>query len=247
MFFVSNSPFWFLRIYLCLYLISPALNYYLNNTTERGRVYLLVALFFGAVWIGHITVVDVTFGNGKDLIYFMFAYVLGSTLRFYRHVWSRLPSTVYLAAFLSLNVVLVATYCLAGEGLIRKAVYWLSYLYDSPIMQVNAVLFFLILATHPFKSKVVNRLATSTLAIYLIHESPLTEHFLIGPVVLRICSAITGDAARLGVMATLSLVIVFSCIAIDRIFAPLWRCFARLGDKAETRLVGYVTRRLKIS
>jgi len=82
-FFISNTPFWFMRTYLFLYLFSPVINLYLKNITIRHRITLLIILFYISHYIGTLQT-DPSLIDGKNLITFLFLYAIGDSLKHYR-------------------------------------------------------------------------------------------------------------------------------------------------------------------
>ena len=239
--FVSNTPFWFMKIYICLYLISPVLNYFLKDISPKNRLYLLLALFITAIYMP--TAARLTAGTpdeGKNLLYFAFVYVLGDTVRAYQSAWRKIRASRLLFAFLLLNIFLVAVYCLFDGDKLSAKLFYLCFPYNSPILQLNAVLLFMLVAKHPFKSKAVNWLSSSALAIYLIHESYIVRYWVIGPVALWIKSFFPNDYVALCALAVLALGVVLACILIDKLFTPLWAWFQRVGEKAEIKIVAFV-------
>lgn len=235
LFFVSKSPFWFVRTYLCLYLFSPVINAFLETITLKRRIYLLLILGFMAVYMGSIGV-DPAIRDGKNILYFLFVYVVGNTLRIYGYLWRRVPTRFFVEAFLLLNVVLVAGACLFDGTLIQKAIHRLSFPYNSPIMQVNALLFFLIIAKQSFKSSSVNWLASSALAIYLIHESSLVENYFLSPVSLQIRALVGNDYLTFFAIVALAGAVCLACILIDKLLGPIWKIAARAGEWTEYKV-----------
>src|SRR5574344_62985 len=71
LFFISNPNYWwFIRTYICLYLISPVLNCFLNKGDKNG-LYLLLVLMFISVYIGSMGG-DNSLIGGKNIILFSF-------------------------------------------------------------------------------------------------------------------------------------------------------------------------------
>ena len=143
----------------------------------------------------------------------------------------------WVTAYLLLNIILVISYCVFDGTSISKFIYKMSFPYSSPVLQLNAILLFIIVAKNPFKSKIVNWCASSSLAIYLIHESYIVRNSVIGPVALWIKSYILNDYFAFLALNILALSVVFVCIFIDKIFTPLWGRFQSLGDKMEKYVI----------
>ena len=50
--FISHTPYWFIRTYLCLYLFSPILNKYLTDISMKQRLLLISGLSFISIYLG---------------------------------------------------------------------------------------------------------------------------------------------------------------------------------------------------
>jgi len=233
MLFVSNTPFWFMRTYLCLYLFSPIINKYLLDANLKNRIYLLVSLGFISVYMGTLSRMDPALYDGKNIVNFLLFYVIGNTLHVYQYAWRRFSMKKLLLTWLVLNVLLVTISCLFYGTFVEKAIWKLSFPYNSPLIIVNAVLFLMFIAKNPFKSKVVNYLGSSALAIYLLHCTPL---FIFDTVGVWACGAmdlVPNTYIYFLCIVLLGLMISLVCIAIDKILTPLWMQFSNWGVYVE--------------
>ena len=70
-----KTPYWFVRTYLCLYLISPLLNKCLKDISTKERSYYIFALAIIAVYLG-ILQCDISLIDGKNLANFMLIYIM---------------------------------------------------------------------------------------------------------------------------------------------------------------------------
>lgn len=246
-FFISNSDFWFLRTYICLYLISPIINSYLVTASKSQYLFILIALGIISVYIGSLTDVDSSLKIGKNLTNFMFCYVVGNAVRRYEKMWRRIPVWQLISVFILYNAFVVAFYCiLEGKGLAAK-IYPYVFCYNSPGLIFSALLFFMIVLHWQFKSKVINWLASSALAIYLIHESRLVETYILGPISLSIRTNLGNDLLSLTAIGLFAIGICVICIFVDKLLAPIWKWFGQIGEcserKIKTYLLPYINKR----
>lgn len=236
---VSNSPRWFMRTYICLYLFSPVINSYLKDITPKQRLYIIFILLFISVYIGTFGD-DPSLSGGKNLVHFILLYIVGNTLRVYENIWRKISLRKLIIAYVLLNVLLVTGYCFFDGTFISHKIFNWSFPYSSPIILLNSILFFIIIAKNRFQSKLVNYLAASTLGIYLLHCSSLVKFYTWIPASLWIKSFIPNDYVSFCALAVLALAVVFACIFIDKLFTPLWGWFQRVGEKAEIKIVSFV-------
>lgn len=229
--FISYSPYWFIRTYICLYIFSPVLNKYLEGITAKQRNLLIASLGFISVYLGT-SMGDSSLSNGKNLINFALLYVLGNTLFVYKHKWERWSNRLLIPSYLLLNLLLVSSYCLFANTFISKVIWRISFPYCSPILIINALLFFIIFAKYQLSSKMINTIASSMFAVYLIHCQPFIEKVVIAKVATMMFGLI-GSNVLLTIVSIILLgvgIIIF-CVMIDRLLNPLWKYLNHLGDK----------------
>lgn len=246
LFFFSHTNFWFLRTYVFLYLLSPMVNCFIQTLGSRQRLYMLLAQFFICVYIGTVGG-DPAMADGKNALNFIFIYMLGNTLHVYKNQLDKISPKVLICAFLLLNILVVFSYVGTSDTLIGKAIGRLSFPYCSPILLLNAMMLFLLFGRLSFKSRLVNWLAQSSLAIYLIHSNePLFIEVkeggpsggLIG-MMLKTGYGCAGNGIEFFMyLIAVSLVVIFMAIAIDKFLTPIWNVGNALAVRIYTRL-GY--------
>lgn len=231
--FVSATHFWFVRTYLCLYLLAPVINRFLHRIAPKERIALLAALAFVSHYVGSVGC-DPSLAGGKNLATFLFLYAAGDTLRACRSSWLPYRRTCGLIWIL-LNAGLVVLFT-CWTSPVGRAVFsrmWFSYC--SFGLLASALLFFVWIGGLRFSSPLVNRVARSSLAIYLLHGAPLVALHVIAPFVVRYVCPLGGRGAVLGALLPLTLGIIAACVAIDNLLAPLWRALDRLGSRLGAR------------
>lgn len=213
--------------------MAPVLNSYL--VSDKRRLYLLIVLGVMAVYMGWL-MHDKSMIDGKNLVLFMFLYVLGDCLRSFREVTNRIPSCTVILSYLLLNIVLFVGYMTYSDSLIGKAIYKLSFPYCSPVLILNAVLLFVITGRLHFKSRAVNWLASSVFAVYILHHQHLILYGLIQPCVLYAYQTIGTPWILILILGMLSLCLMISFIMIDKLFAPVQALFFRAVPSCEVFL-----------
>ena len=230
--FISHSPYWFIRTYLCLYLFSPVLNKYLENISAKKRKVLIVILCFISIYIGT-TQGDPTLSEGKNLVNFSLLYILGNTLRTYEGIWKSLSNKYLIPLYLSLNFLLVFLYCILDSDIIRKLIWIISFEYCSPILIINGILFFIIIARYELHSKWINYIASSMFAVYLVHCQPFIEQHIIRSIMEYILSIANNSLLLLLYCIFFTAIIMFVSIIIDKGFSPLWKFQEKLSSRIE--------------
>ena len=227
-FFISKSPYWFIRTYLYLFLFSPVLNAFLITT--KRRCYLLVVLSFIAVYMG--TMHDGALRDGKNLVMFMLLYVIGDLLHTYQYMFSRIRLILLLLTYFALNISLVAAYILFSDKMIDKVLWLFSYPYCSPLLLINAIILFVIFSKIKFESSLVNYFSGSVFVIYILHHQSLIVNKLLHPLCMGMYEKLS--YCPIFVLASLTFItilIMLIGIALDKLLSPV-----------VTRLVSYVGR-----
>lgn len=177
---VSSNPYWFITVYFQLFFLAPFITKMLEELTDRQYTQLLIVLFvfvccFGFLWKDSVTV------DGKNIINFIFIYLLGNGIR---RAERNKPSSFLISRKWALLIISFLVLCLVGfyflpdrYNLFIHAVVF-AYKYNSPFLILLSISLFNVFRTFSFDSRFVNYMATSSLSIYLIHEHPLMREII---------------------------------------------------------------------
>ena len=233
--FFSHSPYWFIRTYFYLYLIAPLLNKYLNTASTEKRLYALIVLGFISIYMG--TMQEASLHDGKNLPFFMFLYTLGDTLRHLEETTNKIKLVYLVIAWISLNILLLCAY-MHTEGTMIGTVLWiLSYPYCSPLLIINAVLFFLIFSKMKFTSTIVNSLGGSVFAVYIVHHQHLILYNIIHPLALKIYAYDSTPLVLLANLSIMTIVIMIISIGLDKALTPIWKLMTRKSSDIFNNLI----------
>ena len=233
---VSYPHYWFFRDYLFLFLFAPVINCYLSNINTRQRIYLISVLAFMAIWVGSTHGCSFLIG-GKNLTNFLLLYTIGDTLRVTRDRWTSISYVKLIASFLIINTIIVSIWICTNNSIISAIIWNLSFPYCSPLLYLNAIIVFIYFGKMQFRSKVVNGLATSVFAIYLLHFNPIIFDKCIKPCaeyVLSICD--NNPFGVIPLFLVLTLIIYLACTFIDMILHPLWKFASTQFAKIDERM-----------
>lgn len=229
LFFLSKSPYWFIRTYFYLFLFSPIINKWLDCSTLKGKKYFLVILFF--IGIYEALMGDLSVSNGKNVVLFMFLYVLGDMLREKQSFLDKLPILPLIICWFVFNAILVLGWLLFKESSLGDVIWRISFPYSSPVLIFNAVWLFVILSKVRFQSRAVNYVARSVFAVYILTESDLIKPLLLKPVLVYIYEMSTNYYLLILGVVLFSLVVTVVCIIIDKIFQPLFSSIQQSVEK----------------
>lgn len=166
----SGVSYWFVYSYLLLYLLSPALNAWVERAGEREQRQVLVVFFIFSVPLSFFLN---DLNRGYSAVWFMGLYLLGRYLRlFIAPRWAGVPQHRFATVW---------AVCVVG----MTAAYWahiyfrdplLPYLpsfvtsYTNPLAVACAVCLLCFFDRLNFTSRAVNWLAAGSLAAYLTHQ-----------------------------------------------------------------------------
>ncbi|MBR5171608.1 MAG: acyltransferase family protein [Muribaculaceae bacterium] len=170
---------WFLTAYIALYLLSPILNLFIEHAGKRQAM-VIVGLF---------VLLDILLGwahdylyfmGGYSLLHFMVIYLIARYIKVYGGKFFTLDkkwdATIYLLIALLTPTLLVLSYYVA-PAIWRY--YSLLFWYNNPLVMIMSVYFCLFFTKLNFKSRVVNFVAASSFAVYLIHTDTLVNSWCI--------------------------------------------------------------------
>lgn len=177
--FIISRSNWFIPYYLGLMLISPILNAWIENISKSAFKNILIALLIFECWFGFFpdAVQIPMFNSGCTITSFMILYLLA---RYYR-----LYGIPFFDKFHTGGGYIFATIIIAATSIfalyIGLSTHWVNKPFDSdnPIVIFSALCFMIYFTKLKINySPIINRLATSTLAVLLIHTSSIGRKIL---------------------------------------------------------------------
>lgn len=237
LFFVSSTGWWFVRIYLYLYLLAPVINRMIKSLSVQNRVLVLILLAWISCWCGFMNF-EPSLYEGKNLVHFCFLYLLGNTLSLYKEKLNQIATYKVIIAYLLVN-----TISAGGDYALLKApqntlLFNLFFSYNSMILILNAILFFMFFMRIKIKSGFINYIATSSLAIYMLHMFILRHCFM--DIVLWIQNSQQSHVVIILAVSALALMTLVLCIIIDKLLAPCWNLASWLAEKLNQTKVGQI-------
>lgn len=211
-----GSNYWFFVAYMVLYVLSPIINPFTESATKRTYTNVLIAFFTLETILGFF--LGSEFNKGYSALSFIGIYLLGGYLRRYPNPFTTLSAGKDLFIYLALSLVSAAGFYFGkkfwdiGFHLIH---------YNSPLLILASVYFFLAFSKIQIKSKAINWAAASAFAIYLIQEHPLVKPFYLYFMftLAETHSGLLYFGAVLGVI----LIIGFFCILVDQLRIACWK------------------------
>ena len=186
-FILNLNQYWFIKVYLFLYCLSPFLNKFINSLDKKYYQKLLLLLFVIFSFIPYFTGNQGFDNNGYTLYNFIFLYFIGAYLRKYplsksyifKNISKSLLRVFFLFTFIFcvlLNFLLLTS----SQALLNTNSFInevanntinMTLMYSNPIIIIQSIAFFLLFETFSIKSKLINNISKLTLGIYMIHDN----------------------------------------------------------------------------
>ena len=236
---LSSTAWWFVAVYVFLMLLSPVYNRFLKELNRKG--FLVFLLVFWLIWYGLAGVIGTEFFNLQKALFF---YGIGAFIRLYREkaparpcFWGLISSAAWLGSsfcFFQLGQLAASGGNPVYRELLSRGWSAASSMLMVPLCALGAFMLFKGLSAG--FSPLINRIASATFGIYLIHDSligrPFIWYSLIQPAERQYPSAIYP------LLALLTVMILFAvCALLDllrqKLFLP---AMEQAGDRILKRL-----------
>ena len=164
------NQYWFVRAYLILFILSPALNIFAEKAPKDMFRYVLIAFFAMQTIFSYISNSG-WFDDGFSPIPFFGLYLLARYIRIHKPVFSSFNKAtdilIYLGAALLMTIGSILLFKWFGSG-------GRMFNYTNPLVIIASVFFVLFFSKLSMKqSPVINWIAVSSVGAYLLHMNPL--------------------------------------------------------------------------
>jgi surface polysaccharide O-acyltransferase-like enzyme len=214
LFFCRRDPWWFIESYFYLFFLSPLLNICIANMNRITYTKVLALLLFfnciiGGLFRGSINV------TGFTVSQFILIYFIGGYIK--RHVdFNKYPrKLVRKYSLFTFFAAMTISYII--NHLIIEL--WRGYV--NPFNIIGAVSIFILFSTFDFKSKVVNYVAGSALAVYLIQDESTIMRGFFQNLLLKVGDKYPVFLLYVPITVFFAIFIFMICILIDKIFGFL--------------------------
>lgn len=216
---IKHKGYWFVKAYIILYMFAPVLNTFVDNVSRKQLKSFLIAFFVVQVIYGFYHYGG-WYAGGYSPLSFMGLYVLSRYMRLYPNYFTQFNKHIDLSLYLVLSVFtaacsLVLTYFFDKGGTVL-------FLYSSPLVILSSVFFFLFFTKLSFHNRIVNWVAASCFAVYLVHNSPYIFHPYYTDVIKQWFDTETYSLFLLYTLGLMAAFFVFS-ILFDKVRILVWK------------------------
>ena len=215
-FLFNGSDYWFIKAYLILMVLAPMLNAFCDYASRREFKTILIVYFAILMVYGWLEPASVHFTmNGCTALSFVGLYLLGRYLKMYRPKLTNYNRRIYAVVYVVACLVMFFMCLLFLSQGVRVTLDSRLLNYGSPLVILSAVALLLFFSKWTFGNKMINQVAKSCLAVYLIH----CNYF-----VFPIYKDMTLKAHQLGwgVVVLFVLAVFVLAIMVDRLRIVMW-------------------------
>lgn len=222
---INFEDYWFVKSYVFLYVLSPILNAYVEQSSHRQfKIILALFFIFQFLWGWYYGSVGF-FSNGYSTMSFIGLYLLARYIRIYQPAFAKYHKSIDVLAYIVLTLI-STTLAFVGISQGWNQLYGATYKYNSPLVIVASIAFLLFFSKIRFQSSIVNTIASSAFAVYLLH----TQSYLYVIYTKTIKTWFDTESCCSFFINTITFIIVVFVVAvlIDKIRIYLWSNFAKV-------------------
>lgn len=161
---------WFIKAYLLLYLLSPVLNSFTYSASKHQCQIVLISFFafqtiFGFLFDGSVSYIN----GGYSIVSFIGLYLLSQYVHRYGlglHIVEKISFLTRLFAFL---ILLNTAFLAVAKSLDLNYLFDILWTYTNPLVIMSALALLMIFSKCSFQSKMINKIASYSFAVYLFH------------------------------------------------------------------------------
>lgn len=175
--FTFNGSYWFVLAYLCLYILSPILNVFLQHTHKRTQLVILISFFTFQTLFAWLLDGAIFLRRGYSTLSFIGLYLLINYIKKYLDYKNLNCGLCYL-----LLIILSAVLFLLAKYLGCYFITNRLFEYSNPIVIVSSVSLVLFFSTIKIHNIIINYIAKSCFAVYLLHCNSYIWEFFLGTI-----------------------------------------------------------------
>ena len=158
--FVISYAGYFIQCYFMLMILSPVLNAFIEKYGKKSLKWVL--LFWGLeFWFSCIMdVEELGYNHGFSVIHFVLMYMIARCIRLYEDDVKKIKQWIWVLGYLVSTSVIILSHIVGIK--------W-CWDYSNPIVVFSSVCTFLPFLYKTYYNKVINWIASGTLAVYIIH------------------------------------------------------------------------------
>ena len=223
---LKPSQGWFIKAYLLLYIISPVLNVFVENTSKRNLRNVLIAYWGFLISLGWVFDVTDYINNGYSIVSFVGLYLLARYMKVWNPKWAGKDKMKDITVYILCCVGFFGVIFFGGLLGLSKTSYlaWKLCSYVSPFTVIGAISLLLFFSKLKMNyNTFVNLCGKGCFAVYLLHG-------LWGYWFDTLKYINTNYSGIIYILSLLSfiLIVYFGCIFVDLLRIRVWTMVEQL-------------------
>lgn len=162
---------WFPEAYLCLFILAPVLNAYVENSNEKQFRNTLIAFFIFQTIFGCISEATHFISLGYSAMSFIGLYLLARYVRLYPQKIFELSAFKNFSIYVAISSILsIIAFVLISNG--NFGAFYRLNAYCDPLVILSSLFLLLGFVRINFSNGFINKIAASCFAVYLVHSNP---------------------------------------------------------------------------
>lgn len=217
---------WFIKAYIVLYILSPILNTYIEKVGEKELRNTIIYFFifqtiYGCLYATYF------FSGGYSPLSFIGLYLLARYTKIYKENF--LTRNIYLYTFFAITIFqAIIAFLQKRIGFAFENSLLTSYI--NPLIIIQSLALLLYFSKVKLKNQIVNWVAASSFAVFLIHTNPNIIFKYFKATIIDIYNNTNGVECLLHILAYLCIVFVIGII-VDKPRIFIWRKLWNLYEK----------------
>lgn len=215
---LTHTDLWYVPAYFGLMLLSPMLNSGLDAMPRRTFQMVLGLFTVFNIWCGWWWGGEFN-PTGYTIVQLILVYMIARYIRLHVSLDDIRKRRAVIMAVYAVSLVAISATAVCMPSL-------MAYAYNSPFVLLSTVCFFLVFLSFEFTSPVINYMAGSAFAVYLIHKSPQVWGNVLRPFVRMLWDSLPlplFSLAAIGIVLGLYLL----AVVVDPIRRILFRAISR--------------------
>ena len=165
------GEYWFVASYLGLYILMPILNMFVEKVSKKQLEYFLLSFFFFEFYFDWLSNSAVFIYNGYSTFSFVGLYMLARYVKMYPNRMTQLSKMTDIYLYIGISffsaIIMMCAIMLNKEIIIGRFM-----VYTSPTLIAASLFLLLFFSKIKLHSKVINWIAISSFAVYMVHMHP---------------------------------------------------------------------------
>lgn len=253
---LNLNEYWFVQCYLLLYCMTPFINKCLSAFDKKDFQRLLIVMFIIFSILPPITGLHFFDNDSHTLYHFIFLYIIGAYLRRYpldkSYLFKKMSNNLYQIVliiifftalcinFINYNFFSSISHISPVMKEFAGYIVDTAKMYNNPLIMIQSIAYFAFFGTFVINSKIINKIASLTLGVYLIHDNSFVRKNLY--TILKVNSGPVHSYKVILYALVISIIIYLGCMLIEFIRKIIFKFIynLKISERIRKRYYTYI-------